>query len=52
MLEQTMDVTWQKFHHLSNYILPRHKIFYNMAKYSATSLNNIHVANKYTKNIP
>jgi hypothetical protein len=52
ILEQTMDVTWKNIHNLLDNILPCHRIFRDMEKYSAMSLNNIHVADEYTKNIP
>ncbi len=47
-----MDVTWKNIHNLLDNILPCHRIFRDMEKYSAMSLNNIHVADEYTKNIP
>jgi hypothetical protein len=46
-----MDVTWQNIPRLSKKIPLCHGIFYDVAKYFTTSLNNIHVTKEYTNNI-
>jgi hypothetical protein len=47
-----MDVTWQNIPCLVREYFPHHEIFCDVAEYSITSLNNVHVVDEYINNIP